>query len=159
MGLDMYLSRKVYIGANYEHNKIKGEINITKDGVPVKINLDKITEITESCGYWRKANQIHKWFVDNVQDGNDDCKQYYVSHEQLKQLLNICLQINENPTLAQKLLPTSEGFLFGSDEYDQYYMDDIDNTIDILSAVLNDIEIYSEGHVELRGSIYYQSSW
>ena len=22
---------------------------------------------------WRKANAIHKWFVDNVQDGVDDC--------------------------------------------------------------------------------------
>lgn len=159
MGLDMYLSRKVWIGANYEHNKITGKINITRDGVPVKINLDKVTEITESCGYWRKANQIHRWFVDNVQDGNDDCKQYYVSEEKLKELLDICLQIKENPTLAENLLPTSQGFFFGSDEYDEYYMDDIDNTIDILSTILNDIEINHKDDVKLRGSIYYQSSW
>ena len=26
-----------------------------------------------TCAYWRKANQIHAWFVDNVQQGNDDC--------------------------------------------------------------------------------------
>lgn len=24
MGLDMYLTRKKYVGANYEHNKVKG---------------------------------------------------------------------------------------------------------------------------------------
>lgn len=30
MGLDMYLSKKIYIGANYEHNNVKGKINLTK---------------------------------------------------------------------------------------------------------------------------------
>ena len=37
----------------------------------------------EEVGYWRKANQIHKWFVDNVQDGVDDCGEYKVTKEQL----------------------------------------------------------------------------
>ena len=44
-------------------------------------------------GYWRKANHIHKWFVDNVQDGEDDCREYDVSIEQLHELRNICFDI------------------------------------------------------------------
>ena len=39
-------------------------------------------------GYWRKANAIHRWFVENVQDGNDDQKEYRVSEEQMKRLLD-----------------------------------------------------------------------
>ena len=31
------------------------------------------SRIIEQVGYWRKANQIHNWFVENVQDGEDDC--------------------------------------------------------------------------------------
>jgi hypothetical protein len=30
MGLDMYLSKKTYIGAQYEHNKVKGVIDISR---------------------------------------------------------------------------------------------------------------------------------
>lgn len=37
---------------------------------------------------WRKANQIHKWFVDHVQDGRDDCGTYEVEVEQLQELLD-----------------------------------------------------------------------
>ena len=39
-------------------------------------------------GYWRKANAVHNWFVDNVQDGNDGCKHYWVSKEDLQKLLD-----------------------------------------------------------------------
>jgi hypothetical protein len=44
------------------------------------------SEVIEEVMYWRKANQIHKWFVDNVQDGVDDCKEYWVSEEKLQEL-------------------------------------------------------------------------
>jgi ABC-type Zn uptake system ZnuABC Zn-binding protein ZnuA len=158
MGLDMYLRSKIYIGANYEHNKIAGVIYLTKEGKPIKINLDKVTYIIEDCGYWRKSNQIHGWFVDNVQKGTDDCGEYYVSEDKLKELLNLCLQIKANPTLASELLPTRSGFFFGNEEYDEYYWEDIDNTIEILNNVLNDtVEI--NGKKFLRGEIYYSSSW
>ena len=36
--------------------------------------------------YWRKANQIHGWFVKNVQNNNDDCGLYEVSIDQIKKL-------------------------------------------------------------------------
>lgn len=42
---------------------------------------------------WRKANQIHNWFVQNVQNGVDDCSAYEVSKEQLEQLLEICTNV------------------------------------------------------------------
>ena len=77
MGLDSYLKKRIYIGAEYEHRKVKGSINLTAENKPIKVDLKKVTEIIESVGYWRKANHIHKWFVDNVQNGEDDCKEYH----------------------------------------------------------------------------------
>lgn len=158
MGLDMYLRRKVYIGANYEHNDIKGEITLTRQGKPVKIIFDKVTEITENCGYWRKANQIHNWFVQNVQKGEDDCGEYYVSKDNLNELLDVCMKIKGNPTLASELLPTTQGFFFGSEDYDEWYWQDIDNTIKIINDILEDTEEVN-GKTFSRGDIYYQSSW
>lgn len=156
MGLDMYLTKKIYIGANYEHNKVAGEITLTKDGKPIKVNMKKLTYIEEQVGYWRKANHIHKWFVDNVQDGVDNCGDYSVSDEQLKQLLAACKAVVDKPELAKTELPTQSGFFFGGTEYDEYYIQDCNNTIEIIEALFNEVE---PGKDYLPDEIYYHSSW
>lgn len=149
MGLDMYIERKIYIGAHYQHTNVKGEINITAgpENKPVKIDLSKVKEIVERAGYWRKANQIHNWFVKNVQDGEDNCKEYYVSREQLMALRETCIKCLEekNP----ELLPPQEGFFFGSTAVDEYYWDDIKETITMLNEIIEDD----------RGDLYYRASW
>lgn len=102
MGLDMYLSRKVYIGNKYKEPKDRIKIIIPKTSAGTNtIKSQKITYIEEEAGYWRKANAIHKWFVDNVQDGEDDCKEYYVNHEQMEELLDLCNRVIK----ASKLIP------------------------------------------------------
>lgn len=50
---------------------------------------------------WRKANHIHKWFVDNVQDGIDNCGTYEVTKEQLEELLNICKEVADKSKLVK----------------------------------------------------------
>jgi len=157
MGLDMYLRKKIYIGANFEHNNVKGVIYLTKgeNNTPVKVNLNKVTYIIEDAGDWRKANQIHAWFVENVQEGEDNCKEYYVSDDKLEELLSICKQIKANPTLAPELLPTQDGFFFGSIDYDEYYWEDIDSTIKIIEDVFSEKE--ENGYYPFE--IYYSSSW
>jgi|1186.fasta_scaffold611083_1 hypothetical protein len=47
----------------------------------------KVRFILEDAGYWRKANPVHRWFVENVQHGEDDCRKYYVSRAQPEALL------------------------------------------------------------------------
>lgn len=88
MGLDMYLDKEIYIGAEHDFDEICGEIALTRKGNKIPINFKKVKSIIEEGIYWRKANQIHKWFVDNVQDGNDDCGRYWVSKDKLKNLLD-----------------------------------------------------------------------
>lgn len=61
--------------------------------------------IIETVADWRKANHIHKWFVDNVQDGVDDCETYEVTKEQLKELLDVCKKvINESNLVKGKVV-------------------------------------------------------
>jgi hypothetical protein len=87
-------------------------------------------------GYWRKANQIHNWFVANVQEGKDECQEACVSREQLTELREVCQKILDNNELAEKLLPTASGFFFGGTEYDQWYFNDIEETIKIIDNAL-----------------------
>ena len=157
MGLDMYLTRKKYIGAKYDHNNVTGNVDIKINGIVIPIDFKKITYIDEEVGYWRKANAIHNWFVDHVQEGVDDCKEYYVDFETLEELLGICKQVQENHDLAEELLPTIEGFFFGGTEYDEYYFDDIQRTIDILTKVIEEEEEYNKN--KFYSEFTYQSSW
>ena len=148
MGLDMYLNKKWYVGAEYEHRNVTGKISIKVGETKLKIDFSKISEIVERAGYWRKANQIHKWFVTNVQDEVDDCGHYCVSTEDLQKLLDLCKQVKENHALAPELLPTESGFFFGNTDYGEYYYEDIDSTIEICTEALEEKsnEVYFEYH-------------
>ena len=190
MGLNMYLSKKTYV-KNWKHNPPEDKISITvKRGGKKHPTIDpsKITYIQEEVGYWRKANQIHNWFVQNVQDGIDECQEAYVDPEKLRELYQVCLSIRENcklekgkvqngytfneagekeyeyadgevmtnPEFAEEILPTGAGFFFGSTGYDQWYMQDINNTIEMLEEELKKIDEPFKGcHAEY----YYRSSW
>lgn len=50
-------------------------------------------------GKWRKSNQIHNWFVANVQDGTDDCDEYWVSEKQLIELKEVCKTVLDHSVL------------------------------------------------------------
>ena len=112
----------------------------------------RVTGVTIQAGYWRKANAIHQWFVDNVQEGIDDCRNSSVSRDQLQTLLDICKQIIAAPGRAEELLPTTNGFFFGGTEYDEWYFTNLQKTVDQIEAVL-------EKFSEQAWTISYQSSW
>jgi hypothetical protein len=149
MGLDMYLNKRTYV-QYWEHNGDDNyEVKVTKNGQPTKINPKKVKYIIEEAGYWRKQNQIHNWFVENVQNGVDNCGEYYVDQSDLTTLLKLCEKVKNDHALANSLLPSASGFFFGGTEYDEWYFNGIDNTIDILKEALEDE----------RGEYYYSSSW
>ena len=151
MGLDMYLSKKTYVRQwDHQSPEEKYEVVVTKGGKPVDgIKASRVKYIEEEIGYWRKANQIHRWFVENVQEGKDDCGEYYVGDNQLQELLDVCKKVTADNSLAESLLPSASGFFFGATNYDEWYFEDVKNTISILEDALQ-----SKG-----GEIYYSSSW
>lgn len=104
MGLDMYLYRKVFVGAHWEHRKITGTIEIYENGKEIPVNFEAIYEVVEQAAYWRKANAIHKWFVDNVQDGEDDCGEYYVPRPKLHELLKLVNKVLDGSKLVDGIV-------------------------------------------------------
>jgi hypothetical protein len=150
MGLDMYLNKRTYV-QQWEHNKPEEQysVEVTKGGKPTKIKPNKVKYIIEEAGYWRKQNQIHRWFVENIQNGTDDCGEYYVSKADLETLLELCEKVKADNSLADELLPGASGFFFGGTEYDEWYFNGIDNTIEILKEALEDE----------NGEYLYSSSW
>ena len=153
MGLDMYLQADLYVGGKFEHRHVKGKCSFTIGKNHIQkydIALNEISSITIDVGYWRKANAIHKWFVDNVQNGIDECQRSYVNRGHLETLKTLCLDVINDPTKAGDLLPTESGFFFGSTDFDEWYMEDIKETVNIIDKALNLPPEYD---------IYYQASW
>ena len=147
MGLDMYLTAKRYIWQSDEKdNEIQQKLNETmKDDLPDGM---RVNEVSVNAMYWRKANAIHGWFVDNCQEGDDDCREYYVEREQLEELKNLCQSVLDGDEDAE-LEPTA-GFFFGDTEKNEWYFDELRNTIQGLDKVLT-LPPYYE--------FYYRASW
>jgi hypothetical protein len=111
-------------------------------------------------GYWRKVNQIHGWFVDNLAKGEDDCKPIYVPDSKLRELRAIVqhlLEVKDNKpdeveAQIQEHLPLADGLFFGSREIDEWYWQGLEMTVPILDKAID----LAENH-EL--SIYYEASW
>lgn len=143
MGLEMYLTKKRFLWTEER----KG-IVVTLNGNPLE-GCGEVEEIKVRSAYWRKANQIHKWFVKNVQSGKDDCGTYNVSKEQLETLLATCKEVQEDHSKAGIMLPPQSGFFFGSTDLDEWYFRNIDDTVDQLGALVFDD----------NWEYQYQSSW
>ena len=155
MGLDMYLSAKRYLWSDQDKDVSKqvGEIIGIEGDAERRFNGSSLVvkEITLDAMYWRKANAIHGWFVENVQDDDDDCKEYEVDREQLETLRDLCKDILEHPDAERDSdLEPTEGFFFGSYKKDEYYFEDLKNTVEGLDRVLGLPDEYS---------FHYQASW
>lgn len=101
--------------------------------------------IMDQVAYWRKKNAIHNWFVENVQDGMDDCRYHNeVTREVLEKLHDVCHEVLTNMDLADELLPTAN--------YDEWYFDGLKYTIDKIDDILKTTDFENE-------MIYYRSSW
>lgn len=120
--------------------------------------------------YGRKENAIHRWFVVNTQNGEDDCRYGIVpicKLRELRECLQSVLDVYHDPKLKElppeekfeKLqeefeakLPTQSGFFFGTTEYDRYYIEGVKELHGTLTKLLDDpgLEKYD---------YYYHSSW
>ena len=90
----------------------------------------------EEVGYWRKANQIRNWLANRVEVEN--CTPVEISKEVLEELVADCKKVIENPELAPVIMPTSSGFFFGSLEYDDWYMQDLKDTVELGERLLKE---------------------
>jgi len=148
MGLDMYLTAKRYV-SDYNDQDKTISTKIMRH-FPELTDEQTVQYVTVRVGYWRKANAIHRWFVDNVQDGKDNCHSYPVSRERLQELRDTCERVLAFRELATAQLPPAQGFFFGATELDEWYYRDLEETKQIIDAVMA---------LPVDWDIEYQSSW
>jgi hypothetical protein len=159
MGLDMYLTAEKYISGYSDIDRRDRVVEAVGVHPPLRQDGESSATVTISVAYWRKANAIHEWFVREAQDGNDDCQKHFVSVQSLKELVATCedLLAKRDPEEAADVLPTADGFFFGSTDYDDWYWDCLEETVTQLKPLVEWFDS-DEGNV-LVWDLYYQSSW
>lgn len=173
MGLDMYLTGKKYFGGRYnekeEFVELKRKAPWEKREEVLKFNVKDIDSIIIDFGYWRKANAIHKWFVDHCWDGKYEDyhgEEISVEKKQLEELRDLCINVKaeilKKKTFAtkkkviDKMLPMQDGFFFGyrnDEEGIEYYIDDLTETIKIVDEAIKKMHLYNVCE------LYYSASW
>lgn len=155
MGLDMYLSAKLFAsdyGNKTAFEKLR-DLDLGAPRPPQAGGSLPYVELRIPVVCWRKANHIHKWFVDNAQRGVDDCRAYPVERQQLEVLRDLCKQVLDDHSRAEDILPAQSGFFFGGTDYDEWYFEKTQDTADELTTLL------AFEDPDYNWSFEYQSSW
>lgn len=163
MGLDMYLYAEKWVPfRNFDE---ESKSNQKFDKLVEFAELDELVDkkqgyisayVKVQIGYWRKANAIHKYFVDKCADGKDECQEIDVYRETLVALKDICgqLSLTKDMEQAKELLPPQSGFFFGNTEIDEYYFNDVEYTYNLLNKILEKIP---EDNYDYE--FIYRASW
>ena len=109
------------LGVSYSYET--GEYSITP--VPLEKFEECFYEILKHyhghhVGYFRKVNCVYRYFEDKLTD-----ETAWVTKDECEDIVKRCSAVLENPDLASELMPTRNGFFFGSTEYDKYYFSDL----------------------------------
>ena len=157
MGLDMYLYVEEYV------SRKDWQVDRDKDNQAFKdiVSALQLSDVIEDdgfsgltvqipVGYWRKANAIHAWIVDNFADGVDECQVINIPRIGMEDLRQICADVLANPDKALELLPPQSGFFFGSTDIDEWYLQDLKYTYELLTRLLSNEKI---------DFFVYQASW
>jgi hypothetical protein len=161
MGLDQYLSVKKCISGSQwstdaERLQYAEIIDLVNASSIVDDDHPYIT-IDVTVAYWRKANAIHNWFVQECNDGVDDGNAFHVSREKLLALEALCYTVPKGLAIhgdeyANEHLPTTSGFFFGGTEYDEWYLESLRYTAEVIGKLLNDpVTEYLD--------FFYHASW
>lgn len=118
-----------------------------------------------------KANQIFRWFIENVMDGTADKEYHEVTKGHLEKLVYACKRVREtiiqvrnddsgdaqftvNEDIAQQYLPLMDepGLFFGTNRYGTVYVADIIRTQRAVEQILHTTDFEKE-------TVYFNAIW
>lgn len=150
MGLDMGLNKIT---------AITGEIREALKGV-AGIDVSKLQSITEEYAYWRKADAIHNWMVENVQNGEDNCGTFYVPEDAMENLLTLVNEVldadpKDQMAVAMDVLPSMSVYFSknNKEEAFAFYLEDLAHTKRVFESALEEARSPRPVYFE------YWSSW
>lgn len=112
----------------------------TKQKIVDSTNPDTSDERIE-LGYFRKFNALFNWVNTHIKP-IENCVDILISKEDLIKLQETLNQLNTSN--CAELLPTQDGFFFGSTVYDEAYWEDVGYLKELISQFLEEFDFENE---------------
>ena len=135
MGLDINVTK-------IAKSMIKTITNSWKDYEKLIDELNDIDcENFEFLAYFRKVNFLFEFFSGSL---NEDETTVVITRGEMEELIEKCEFVLNNRDKASEILPTCDGFFFGSLDYDDYYFESVAKVLLSFQVIL---ENYSDDYL------------
>ena len=93
MGLDIYLSKKTFIGAMFKSCGITGEIRLFKRGKKIPINLDRVSYVIEDIFQGNKTWWLYHWLEIELPESLGNAEDQEISEDLMDRLHDACIEV------------------------------------------------------------------
>ena len=93
MGLDIYLSKKTFIGAMFHASGVDGIISITKRGRQIPIKLRRVAYVIENIYHGHKTHWLHSWLNHELPEVLGNAEEREISEDVIDRLHRVCIEI------------------------------------------------------------------
>jgi hypothetical protein len=135
MGLDINVTK-------IAKSMVKTNTNSWKDYEKLIDELNDIDcENFEFLAYFRKVNFLFEFFSGSL---NEEETTAVITRGEMEELIEKCEFVLNNRDKASEILPTCDGFFFGSLDYDDYYFESVAKVLLSFQVIL---ENYSDDYL------------
>ena len=96
MGLDIYLSKKTFIGAMFDSCGISGIISLKKRGREIPIKLRRVAYVIEDIYHGRKTHWLHELLSRELTDAMENSEEYELGEDVINRLHRACIEVLEH---------------------------------------------------------------
>ena len=93
MGLDIYLSKKTFIGAKYKSQAITGSISLFKRGKKIPVSLQRLTYVIEDIFHGSKTHWLHHWLDMELPEILGNAEDQEISEDLMDRLHQACIEV------------------------------------------------------------------
>ena len=93
MGLDVYLSKKTFIGAMYKSQAITGSISLFKRGKKIPVRLGRLAYVIEDIYHGSKTHWLHHWLELELPETLENAEDQEISGPVMDRLHDACIEV------------------------------------------------------------------
>lgn len=107
------------------------------------MGLDIFFYKLQKTNYFIKYNFLYGFF-EKREGWCEEPRICIIYKEDIEELVKRLKTVNDDHSKAEELLPTNDGFFFGSLDYDEYYFECINNCLNEMEILLRTMDEHSK---------------
>ena len=132
------------MGLDITFNRIK-RVELSQEAQEDRFGMVALDElynnvelVYDELAYYRKVNFLYRYFSDYM-DANGIMA--VVDKYAIEDIIECCKEVLADNSKAEELLPTVNGFFFGSTEYDKYYFKEVAKVLKDFEKILQEFDM------------------